>query len=182
MTGGGGAILRCSAPPSESCPTYDDLPAEITLLSATMTVGIAIIFGSEAYGWNDSNNHTGASVTDQNFTFDGNTYDLDEVTLGGGLLTLGFDSTNAGDIAKKATRDKLTLHVGSDSFNLGAGTLQANQRTIKWFATGRRAPGDSVAVRITGPPAERLRLQDHLDGADDGGATSNCSYQVRILQ
>ena len=40
VTGGGGAILRCSAPPAASCPTYEDAPAEITLLwSATLTVG-----------------------------------------------------------------------------------------------------------------------------------------------
>ena len=37
---GGGAILRCSAPPAASCPTYEDVPVEITLLwSATLTVG-----------------------------------------------------------------------------------------------------------------------------------------------
>ena len=41
VTGGGGAILRCSVPPAASCPTYDDdpIPAEVTVLSATMTVG-----------------------------------------------------------------------------------------------------------------------------------------------
>ena len=59
---------------------------------------------------------------------------------------------NAGDVATKATRDKLTLHVGSDSFNLGAGTLQSNQRGINWPNSGLTwADGDSVAVKITGP-------------------------------
>ena len=153
MTGGNGAIIRCSVPPSASCPTYDDdLPAEHTFLSATMTVGTRITSGISFLGWDDSGRFTGASLTDQNFTFGGDTYDLDRITLQGGSLTLSFESANAGDIATQATRDKLTLHVGSDSFHLGAGTLASNQQAISWASTGLSwAAGDSVQVKITGP-------------------------------
>ena len=67
-------------------------------------------------------------------------------------LDLWFNIENPGDIATKATRDKLTLHIGSASLNLGAGTLQGNQREIKWTGTGLSwAAGDSVQVKITGP-------------------------------
>ena len=119
-------------------------------MSATLTVGTHSRFGFP--GWNDSGDYTGASLTDQDFTFGGDTYDLEIIYLDGGILTLAFETANAGDIAKKATRDKLTLHVGSDSFNLGAGTLQFNQRGISWSNTGLTwAAGDSVAVKITGP-------------------------------
>ena len=152
MTGGGGAILRCSAPPAARCPTYEDadLPAEHTFLSATLTVGTHSRFGFP--GWNDLGDYTGASLTDQDFTFGGDTYDLDIIYLDGGFLSLSFEAANAGDIAKKATRDKLTLHLGSDSFNLGAGTLQSSQRGISWSNTGLSwAAGDSVQVKITGP-------------------------------
>ena len=149
---GGGAILRCSAPPAASCPQYDDdpLPAEITLLSATMTVGTRMEFGLTYVGWDDLGNFTGTSMTDQNFTFGGDTYDLEIIHLEGGGLTLHFDSENAGDIATKATRDKLTLHVGSDSFNLGEGLFRI--RAIVWIGTDLSwDAGDSIQVKITGP-------------------------------
>ena len=154
MTGGGGAILRCSASPPDTCPTYDDDPiqAEVTVLSATMTVGTRQVTVLTLLGWDDLGNYTGASLTDQNFTFGGNTYDLKSIYLEGGAIRLTFDAANAGDIATEATRGKLTLHLGSDSFNLGAGTLASDQRTIGFTATGLTwAAGDSVAVKITGP-------------------------------
>ena len=146
---GGGAILRCSVSPPDTCPSYDDVvSAELTPLSATMTVGTESVFGY--LGWNDAGNYTGASLTDQNFTFGGDTYDLEQINLFGRRLALIFDSSNPGDIAKQATRDKLTLHLGSDSFNLGAGTLQDNQRAIRWLNTGLTwAAGDSVQVKLT---------------------------------
>ena len=150
----GDAILRCSAPPAASCPTYEDadLPAEITFLSATLTVGTRMVSVLTLLGWDGSGNYTGASLTDQNFTFGGDTYDLDEIYVEGGALRLAFDSSNAGDIARQATRDKLTLHLGSDSFNLGAGIFQPTRDTITWSNTGLSwADGDSVQVKITGP-------------------------------
>ena len=145
----------CQSPPAESCPSYDDadLPAEITVWSATLTVGTQLTFGTTYEGWNNVGGFSGASLTDQNFTFGGDTYDLEEIYIGAGVLVLGFQAANAGDIATQATRDKLTLHVGSDSYNLGAGMLQGSQRRITWPSTGLTwSAGDSLAVKITGPP------------------------------
>ena len=154
ITGGGGAILRCSVPPAERCPTYGDVPAETTVWSATMTVGNDKRMGRELLGWDDSGGFTAASLTDQDFTFGGDTYEIDEIYVrkGGGLLALGFDTATDGDIATKATRYKLTLQVGGDSFNLGAGTLASNQRSITWFNPGLTwSAADSVALKITTP-------------------------------
>ena len=118
--------------------------------SATLTVGSRMVASVTFLGWNDSGNFTGASLTDQNFTFGGDTYDLDQISLEGGALTLIFDSANVGDIATQATRDKLTLYVGSDSFNLGAGTLAGNQRTITWTGTSLSwSASDSITLKIT---------------------------------
>ena len=144
----------CQSPPAESCPTYDDdpLPAEITLLSATMTVGTLTVGTSTFYGWNDSDNYTGASLTDEDFSFGGKTYNLDQVYLQQGGLILSFNMGDAGDIATQATRDKLTLHVGSDSFELGEGTLAGNQHAIVWTTGLTWAAGDSITLKITGPP------------------------------
>ena len=172
----------CTSPPAESCPGYDDVvPAEITVWSATMTVGTRMSGGITYYGWSDVLSYTGASLTDDEFTFGGDTYEIDYIFLLGDALFLQFDSSNPGDIAKQATRDKLTLQVGSDSFNLGAGTLQDNQRTINWLNTGLSwAAGDSVQVKLTAtPPPNAVRLQDHLERVDDGGATSKSNHVLR---
>ena len=154
VTGGGGAIVRCSAPPAESCgEEYDDVPGGNTVWSATMTVGTQILSGITFLGWDDFGSFTGASLTDKGFTFGGDTYILDRIDIEAGVLTLSFLGTNAGDIATQATRDKLTLHVGSDSFNVGAGTLQANQQTIIWTGTGLTlSAGDSVALKLIERP------------------------------
>ena len=152
-----GAILRCSVPPAERCPTYDDVVSGqgAEVFSATLTVGKGKRMGRETFGWDDSGGFTGASLTDQDFTFGGDTYEIDEIYFrqGGGFLTLGFDTATDGDIATQATRDKLILHVGSDSFNLGVGRLAANQRTITWFNTGLSwAQNDTVEVKLTEAP------------------------------
>ena len=82
-------------------------------------------------------------------------------------LTLIFDSANVGDIATQATRNKLTLYVGSDSFNLGAGTLAGNQRTITWTGTSLSwSASDSITLKITDDstpaPPGRIVGRDHL--------------------
>ena len=83
LTGGGGAILRCSVPPAERCPTYDDVvPAEHIFLSTTMTVGTRPnVGGQTVLGWDDLGRFTGASLADQNFTFGGNTYEIERIRI-----------------------------------------------------------------------------------------------------
>ena len=156
VTGGGGAILRCFASPPDTCPSYEDAPltAEHTFLSATMTVGTQTAFGATFYGWSNIGSYTGSGLTDNDFTFEGKNYDIEEVFVSlGGQLFLEFAVTASGDITKKATRDKLTLHLGSDSFNLGTATLANNQRSLLWSnARLSWAAGDSVQLKITGPP------------------------------
>ena len=153
---GGGAILRCFVQPPDTCLTYDDVPGQgAEVWSATLTVGKGKRMGRDTFGWDDSGGFTGTSLTDQDFTFGGDTYEMEETYFRqeGGFLTLGFDTATDGDIATQATRDKLILHVGSDSFNLGAGKLAANQRTITWFNTGLSwAQNDTVEVKLTEAP------------------------------
>ena len=78
----GDAILRCSVPPADYCPTYDDVvPAPRTVWSATMTVGSLLVAGSIFYGWNDTRDFTGGSLTDKDFSFGGETYELTVMSL-----------------------------------------------------------------------------------------------------
>ena len=143
----GYAVVPVVTPPVVTPPVVG---SGTEIWSATLTVGTRMIASVTFLGWNDSGDFTGASLTDQNFTFGGDTYDLDQISLEGGALTLIFDTANVGDIATQATRNKLTLLVGSDSFNLGAGTLASNQRTITWTGTSLSwSASDSIALRIT---------------------------------
>ena len=141
-------VLRVAVPATCSVASMQN-----QVWTANLTVGTRMIPGTTTifYGWGDTLSYTGASLTDDEFTFGGDTYEIDEIyvpTPGG--LTLVFDSTNTGDIATQATRNTLTLHVGSDSFNLGAGTLASNQRTISWSNTGLSwANGESVCLALT---------------------------------
>ena len=166
--------VKVTAPDTTTTQTYTvnvlrgAVPATCSVASmqnqvwtANLTVGTATLFGGTIYGWNDTGGYTGASVTDEDFTFAGNTYDLEEIWVGGGLLTLGFNTANPGDIATPATRNKLTLHVGSDSFNLGAGSLGSTQRTITWSNPGLSwAASDSVCLALTvdGPEVSSVAL------------------------
>ena len=136
------------------CPTYADVPGPRTLLSTTMTVGTRPnVGGQTVLGWDDLGRFTGASLADQNFTFGGNTYEIERIQLGSNFLALAFDAANAGDIATQATRDKLTLHFDSDSFNLGEGTLSSDGLIILWSGAGLAwSASDSVQVKITDRP------------------------------
>ena len=155
--------VKVTAPDTTTTKTYTvnvlrgAVPATCSVASmqnqvwtANLTVGTTTLLGSPIYGWNDGGGYTGASLTDEDFTFAGDTYDLEEIWVGGGLLTLAFNTTNPGDIATQATRNKLTFHVGSDSFNLGTGSLGSNQRTIVWSNVGLSwAASDSVCLALT---------------------------------
>ena len=159
-------------------------PTTEEIWSATLTVGTRTLFGHTLYGWGDSDSYTGASLTDDEFTFGGDTYEIDEIYLGATSLHLAFDSANAGDIATQATRNKLTLHVGSDSFNMGTATLNIN--TAIWNNTGLTwNANDTVSLRITGeaPPADGDELRaDTSYITDDTDGLDNVFYHYQWIR
>ena len=83
--------------------------------------GTASFAGFTFHGWNDTGNYAGANLSDeQPSAFDSEMYDIDSIHNGGGTsLGIAFDSGTAGDIATEGTRDKLVLHIGETSLNLG---------------------------------------------------------------
>ena len=121
------------------------------LWSACLTVGSLPVGGLTFLGWHDGGSYTGSSLTDEDFDYGSDTYNLDTISLVGGGLTITFDATGAGDLATQATRDKLTLHVGdTDTFNLGDGTLNSAQTGVTWTSTGLTwTDGDTVALSIS---------------------------------
>ena len=139
-----------TAQPSEPPFEHAHIANATEIWSDTLTVGTFTVAGATFLGWDDRGNFTGGGLTDQEFDYGEHTYNLTEISLQGGTLTLGFDDTGAGDLATKATRDKLTLHVGTTTFNLGSGTLNPAQTGVLWTNSGLTwTDGDMVELELT---------------------------------
>ena len=121
------------------------------LWSACLTVGTFTAVGLTFLGWHEDGSYTGSSLTDEDFDYGGDTYNLKEIALLAGALSVIFTDASAGDIAAQATRDKLTLHVGdTETFNLGDGTLNSPQTGVAWSSTGLTwTDGETVALSIS---------------------------------
>ena len=131
--------------------------------SATMTVGV----NSTLLGWDDAGNYTGAALSDEDFDYGGDTYNLSVIRLASGSLIVIFNDTGAGDLATNATRDKLTLHVDGATFNFGAGGLNSAQTGVGWTNSGLTwSDGDTVELKITVSEDAEVALTSD-PGADD---------------
>ena len=65
--------------------------------SATMTVGV----NSTLLGWDDAGNYIGSALSDEDFDYGGDTYNLSVIRLASGNLIVIFNDTGAGDLATK---------------------------------------------------------------------------------
>ena len=142
--------------------------------TANMTVGTFTSGGTTRYGWDAGADISGDALTDTGFSYGGDEYVVGGITLQGTSLYLGFATT--GDIGTKATRDALTLHVGTADgtgkpLNLGTdGTLQSsdfvNLRTgspgLSWNAGALVC----LAMTIEPPVVESIEFTSD-PGADD---------------
>ena len=153
LTGGGGAILRCFVQPPDTCPSYDDVvPGEITLWSATLTVGELGMGLTESIGYEARREPVPfGTLSNNTVSLAGRSYTVDSVKIRFPTLTnrlsLVFDSP-PGDIA-----NNLTLHLGSTSLRLSDATLSAFGDGFTWTNHGLTwAENDSVEVRLTAPP------------------------------
>ena len=143
--------------------------------TGNLTVGTRMIFSQTVYGWDGQNRYTGASLSDDEFSFGGDTYAFDEIYIAGPTLSIAFEAGNAGDIATQATRNGLVLHIGNDSFNLGAGTLASSQRAISWSSnvpTWAASDGVCLALTVDGPDVSSVALTS-TPGADNTYAISD---------
>ena len=149
----------------------------------TMTPGSSSVW----LGWKDDGTYSGAALAtdDENFDYGGHTYNLAEIALAStgpvaGRLLVAFDSGGAGDLATKATRDKLTLNVGGQALNFGDATYAAATRTLQWESTALTwTAGTDVALEIVeAPPSAptsvlasgNAELTVTWDAPDDGGS------------
>ena len=64
--------------------------------TATMTVGSRTTSGLLLLGWNQNAALVGSDLTDNDFTFAGDTYEISDVTTFGGVLNLSFSTSRGG--------------------------------------------------------------------------------------
>ena len=141
-----------TAQPSEPRFEHAHVANTTELWSATMTVGSRTLEGQIYYGWHfHITTFAGDSLTDESFTYGEDDYVFEIITVEpDGSLLVGFSQTKHGDIATKATRDKLTFHVGSTAFKLSEGTYGSSVYSIKWADSGLTwAVTDTVALELT---------------------------------
>ena len=154
-TFGDGYKVTCSAPPAEHCPTYDSYAGgDRTLLSATLTVAQEPRAGSTNLGYGHHLDPILLTYTPfgtlDNTTFTSNStrYTIEEIfVVPGGLLELDL-ATGLG-----ADANKLTLHVGTQQFAFADARYDSNEQAYRWLdPVPSWSAGDSVALKITGPP------------------------------
>ena len=154
-TFGDGYTVTCSAPPAEHCPTYDSYAGgRRTLLSTTMTVAQEPIAGSLRLGYGHLFDQILLTYTPygtlDNTTFTSNStqYAIEEIYgIGGAALVLDLTSGPGTDA------NKLTLHVGTQQFALADATYRPTDQSYTWFDFPHSwSAGDSVSLKITGPP------------------------------
>ena len=156
VTGGGGAIQRCSVPPSESCPTYDDVEEPTIYLSTTMTVGestqVVLTIPFQLSGYRPPG--TGSLGTTE-FTYRGTNYSVDllhitrqitgtTVVVDNLILVIdpSFPTTFPAEFALELDGQKFLLNEA----NRISKRFLWDNHGLTW------AENDSVAVRIIGPP------------------------------
>ena len=126
------------------CPyscTYDDVGGERTLLSATLTVAQQTP-GSITFGYGPGF----GTLDDTTFMYRGTQYTISQITvIAGAAISLRL-SAGLGT-------DKFTLHVGTQQFAFADAVHDPVRHSYNWLNSPPTwSDGDSVSVKITGPP------------------------------
>ena len=182
-TFGDGYTVTCSAPPAEHCPTYDTVAGgDRTLLSATLTVAQEPIAGSTRLGYGHVLDpilltYTPyGSLDNTTFTSNSTQYAIENIfVIGGGILLLDLTSGLGTDA------NKLTLHVGTQQFAFADARYNSDTQRYRWLgAVHSLSVGDSVELKITGPPLPNAygyrTIWTALMTADTIGSTAFVGY------
>ena len=154
---GGDARVTCSAPPAEHCPTYDTVAGgQRTIWSATMTVGREPRPGSIVFGYGNFQDPILLTYTpfgtldDKTFTSNSTQYAIENVLKIDTVLKIDLTT------ALGADANNLTLHVGTQQFAFADATYSSVDQSYLWRNAPSLSVGDSVALKITGPPLPNL--------------------------
>ena len=156
------------------CPTYDDVPDEQVFLATTMTVGTSsTISGSTVTQYAGYGGGAGGSIGSTQFTYRGTTYFIEnlytQVVRVSGVV-VGTEQTHSRNSPPVSKHIPRSPGIGSRWTEISPQgghphDLLRMERPRANLVGERLRRGQGRRV----PAAERLRLPDHLDGADDGG-------------
>ena len=135
-----------------STTAHAQTDVNVEIWSATLTP--AELAG--AYGWDRHGAFSGDALSDDDFTYDGDTYTFKEISADSNDLRILFFFGGAGDIATEATREELTLYIDGTAYKLEDATYISSDRQVRWTSNVPDwSSASTVALRITGklPPA-----------------------------
>ena len=140
----------CTSPPAASCPTYDDVQADPTFLSTTMTVGSTIRTVSTVTLHRVGYSPEAGSLGSTYFKYRGTWYSVDLLrTQRDGItdfLVLGIDPS-----FPSTFHPELALELDGQRYLLSNAIRDQNDFT--WFGNlPAWAENDSVSVKLTEPP------------------------------
>ncbi|WP_420445670.1 hypothetical protein [Candidatus Poriferisodalis sp.] len=146
----------CTSPPAASCPSYeDDVPAEITIWSTTMTVGIGgFTSGSTTQETTGYSENIG-SLSSTEFTYSGTTYTvtllyLDKTTFSGSVISDTL-SIVLNALIPSQYEHKVVLELNGTKFPLADAIKGTNN--YQWVGHGLTwTDNESVTVKLTEPP------------------------------
>ena len=158
---------------------------------ATLTVGYIDASGTDTFGWNHLANYPNSALTDAKFEYEGETYEVSHIrVLGspGATLEIFLDTPGTDDIEDQAIRDKLSLHVGNDAFNLGGGTYNDVQKKIAWSSSVPTwADQDMVALKMYATPEFKRATVDGVTMTvtfttqlDDASEPAGSAFTVNV--
>ena len=141
------ANVVCQSPPAERCPGYEDVTEQITVWSATMTVG-RVNPASVGYNSLSANLEDMGSLDDTTFSLGGTDYTIRALFGGSFQLQINLEDNNLlGDAA-----NDLVFHVGTQTYAFADATYSSSQNAYAWLDNVPTWPeGDSVQLKIIGP-------------------------------
>ena len=131
---------------------------------ATLTVGHDSSGTTELFGWASGGFIPGGALSDDKFDYEGDTYTVSQIRVldsPGTSLELFIGTPGTDDIESQAIRNKLSLHVGNDAFNLGQGTYTDVQKKIAWSSSVPTwADQDTVQLKMYAKPEFKRAIVD----------------------
>ena len=122
--------------------------------SATMTAGSSTA-SAVTFGWDgDSTFLEGDALTDADFEYENETYELSTILINtnNGRLGMVIDATNSGSISDAAVRSVMALHVDGVAFALGDASytlLSSGGHSLTWDNSGLTwSAGDTVQLEM----------------------------------
>ena len=148
-----------------------------------MTVGTGVISG--LVGWDVGALFGGDALTDADFEYENETYELYTIGFNSdtGALNVTFDATNSGSIADAAVRGVMTLYVDGRALALGDATYQLTsngRHALAWDNTGLTwSAGDTVQLEMGVSEYGRRRAGEAAATAGPETQKGPHTWQVR---